>query len=311
MPKVAFGPHLVSRLIVGGNPVSGNSHVSGALSREMADYFTAANIKKLLRECEQAGIDTWQSRGDRHIMRLLREYRLEGGQIQWIGQTASEFASVPRNIAEMAGYGPIGIYHHGSRTDSLWNAGSIEQVRDALKAIRQTGKLVGLGTHIPEVIDHVEAKGWDIDFYMTCLYNLGRTQAQAEQVAGRKVEGELFWDPDREEMLKRVRQTSKQCLIFKVYGATRHCGTPEQMKAAMELACRHAKAGDAFVIGMFPKYKEQVRENCRLLLEALKMPGPRDRSYRNSSALSSRASTARSRVTSRTAPVRVNAARSA
>ncbi len=115
----------------------------------------------------------------------------------------------------------------------------------------------------------------------------------------------------QERMLERVKRTSKQCLIFKVYGATRHCGTPEQMKAAMELACRHAKAGDAFVIGMFPKYKEQVRENCRLLLEALKMPGPRDRSYRNSSALSSRASTARSRVTSRTAPVRVNAARSA
>jgi len=26
------------------NPISGNSHVSGQLSREMADYFTAAKI---------------------------------------------------------------------------------------------------------------------------------------------------------------------------------------------------------------------------------------------------------------------------
>jgi hypothetical protein len=270
MPVVGFGPHSVSRLIVGGNPVSGNSHVSGELSREMADYFTAANIKKLLRECELAGINTWQSRGDKHIMRLLREYRLEGGRIQWIGQTASEFASVSRNIAEMASYGPIGIYHHGSRTDSLWNAGSIDQVRDALKAIRQSGKQVGLGTHIPEVIDYVESKDWDVDFYMTCLYNLGRTQAQAEQIAGRKMEGELFWDADRERMLDRVRRTTKQCLIFKVYGASRHCGSLAQMRAALALACRSAKPGDAFVIGMFPKHKEQVKENCRLLSDALR-----------------------------------------
>lgn len=42
------------------------------------------------------------------------------------------------------------------------------------------------------------------------------------------------------------------------------------MRAAMELACRAAKPGGAFVIGLFPKHKEQVRENCRLLCDAVK-----------------------------------------
>lgn len=269
LPKVRFGPHMISRLLVGGNPVSGNSHTSRALSREMADYFTAANVKKLLRECEQVGIDTWQSRGDRHIMRLLQEYRLEGGRIQWIAQTASELASIPRNIADIASYKPVGIYHHGSKTDSLWRAGTIDQARDMLKAIRQTGVQVGLGTHIPEVIDYVESKGWDLDFYMTCVYNVERPREKAERIAGRRVEDEFFWDPDREKMLQRVRQTSKPCLIFKVYGAGRKCGSDEEMAAAMRLACRNAKPTDAIVVGMFPKHKEQVRENCRLLKDAL------------------------------------------
>lgn len=269
LPKIRIGTHMISRLIVGGNPVSANSHVSRELSKEMGDYFTAANVKKLLRECEQAGINTWQSRGDKHIMRLLREYRLEGGQIQWIAQTASEFASIPRNIAEIAGSGPIGIYHHGSKTDTFWKAGTIEQAQEMLKVIRQTGLLVGLGTHIPEVIDHVESKGWDLDFYMTCVYNISRTREEAEQVAGRRVTGEFFWDPDRDKMLQRVRQTSKPCLIFKVYGASRKCGSPEEMQAAMRLACSYAKPSDAIVVGMFPKLKEQVRENCRLLIDAL------------------------------------------
>ncbi len=269
LPTVKLGPYTVSRLIVGGNPISGNSHVSAALSREMTDYFTAANAKRLLADCERAGINTWQSRGDRHIMRLLHEYRLEGGRIQWIAQTASEYADIARNIREIAAYQPIGIYHHGSATDRFWAAGKIEQARELLKVIRDTGVLVGLGTHIPEVVDYVESKGWDLDFYMTCLYNLSRPRAEAERLAGGKFEGEYFHHPDREKMLEQVRRTPKPCLIFKVYGASRLCGSRDEMLAALRLVFRYAKPADCVVIGMFPKYKDQVRENCELLLEAL------------------------------------------
>jgi hypothetical protein len=38
--------------------------------------------------------------------------------------------------------------------------------------------------------------------------------------------------------------------------------------AALKLVFRYAKPHDAVVIGMFPKYQEQVEENCRLLMEA-------------------------------------------
>lgn len=268
MPTVAFGPHRVSRLMVGGNPVSGNSHVSAALSAEMRDYFTAANTKRLLAECEAAGVNVWQSRADRHIMRLLHEYRQEGGRIQWIAQTASEYGDVARNIGEAAALKPIGIYHHGSQTDKLWAAGRIDEVRDVLKRMRQAGALAGVGTHIPEVVDYIESRGWEVDFYMTCVYNLSRTREEASKLAGRPVEGEYFHDADRERMLERVRKTSKQCLIFKVYGATRQCATAGSRRAAVELAFRYAKPSDAVVIGMFPKRSEQVAENCRLVREA-------------------------------------------
>jgi hypothetical protein len=254
---VPFGEARISRLIVGGNPVSGTSHLSNELSREMVDYFSAENVKRLLRDCERNGINVWQSRGDRHILRVLHEYRQEGGRIQWIGQTASEI-DFQRNLPEMAAARPLGIYHHGSRTDRAWAAGSIDQVRENLRAIRQTGTRVGLGTHIPEVIDYVESKDWDLDFYMACVYNVSRTEG------GR----EVFRDADRIEMLKRVRQTRRQCLVFKVYGATRHCASPETLLAALRLVAESAKPQDAVVIGMFPKDKDQVAENRRLFLAA-------------------------------------------
>ncbi len=270
VPAVPFGKHRLSRLIVGGNPVSGNSHVSPQLDRQMADFFTAARVKTLLRNCEKNGINTWQSRGDRHIMRLLREYRLEGGRIQWIAQTASEMADIPRHIQSMAALNPIGIYHHGSQTDKFWRAGKIEETREMLKRIRQTGVQVGLGTHIPEVVDYVESKGWDLDFYMACIYNLSRSPEEASRLAGQPVTGELFWDPDREKMLERVRKTSRQCLIFKVYGASRLCRTAEDREKALRLAAGYAKPYDCFVVGMYPRESEQVRENCRLLARALR-----------------------------------------
>ena len=273
LPTIKLGPHTVSRLIVGGNPVSGNAHVAGGLGREMRDYFTAANVKKLLFNCEQAGINTWQSRGDRHILRLLNEYRLEGGKLQWIAQTASELADIPSHIRQLARSGAIGIYHHGSQTDKFWQAGKIEEARGMCKVMRDTGVQVGLGTHIPEVIDHVESKAWDVDFYMTCVYNISRTREEMEKLAGRKLDDQLFWDPDREKMLARVRQTKKPCLIFKVYGASRKCGSPEQMLEALRLVARYAKSTDAVVIGMFPKHKEQVNENCRLLMQAVASEG--------------------------------------
>ena len=269
LPTVKLGPHTVSRLIVGGNPVSGNSHTSDGLGREMRDYFTAENVKKMLRNCEQAGINTWQSRGDKHIQRLLTEYRGEGGRIQWIAQTASELADIPRHIRELASMKAVGIYHHGSQTDKFWAAGKIEQAREMCKVMRDAGVQVGLGTHIPEVIDYVESKAWDVDFYMTCVYNLSRTKEEQEKLAGRKVDDQLFWHPDREKMLARVRQTTKPCLIFKVYGASRNCGSQEQMLDALRLAAKYAKPKDAIVIGMFPKHSEQVNQNCRLVMQAL------------------------------------------
>lgn len=265
VPLVPFGPHKISRLIVGGNPISGNSHVSAALDDEMRDYFTAASVKQLLAGCERAGINTWQSRGDRYILRMLHEHRLEGGRLQWIAQTASELADIPKNIQGLAEAGAIGIYHHGSSTDGFWKAGKMGEVRERLKAIRDTGVRVGLGTHIPEVIDYAEEKGWDLDFYMACVYNLGRTREECERLNGGPCKGEYFRHEDRIPMLERVKKTARTCLIFKVYGAGRNCGTPESKRDALELVFRYAKPRDAIVVGMFPKHSDEVRENCDLL----------------------------------------------
>lgn len=273
LPQVPFGKILVSRLLVGGNPVSGFSHQSRALDEEMMDYFSAANVKKLLAQCERAGITAWQSRADRHILRLLREYRNDGGRLDWIAQTATELADFARNVRDAAAAGAAGIYLHGANTDRLWLNQQRGEIEERLKRIRATGLRTGMATHIPEVIDWAEDRGLDLDFYMTCLYNLSRPHEEALELAGGPVAGEFFYEPDRARMLARVRKTKKQCIVFKVYGAGRRCVSREDRLAALKEVFASAKPGDCVVIGMFPKHADQAAENAQLVKEALAPAG--------------------------------------
>jgi hypothetical protein len=109
---------------------------------------------------------------------------------------------------------------------------------------------------------------------MTSLYNLSRSKEDAARLAGRGLlpPGSHFYDPDREAMLRRVARTPRQCLIFKVYGASRLCSTAADMRNALRLVAASAKPHDAVIAGMFPKHKDQVAENRRLFLEAFGAP---------------------------------------
>src|SRR5215471_3213594 len=126
LPTVRFGGKEVSRLIIGGNPFSGFSHYSPEWDNEMLDYFTTERIKATLFECERQGLTAMQSRGDRHIMRMIREYRNEGGRLGWIAQIASELSDLKANIRQIAASGAVATYHHGTRSDNLWHEGRID-----------------------------------------------------------------------------------------------------------------------------------------------------------------------------------------
>ena len=71
----------------------------------MMDYFTTERIKATLFECERQGLTAMQMRGDRHIMRMVREYRNEGGKLHWIAQIASELSNLEANIRQIAACG--------------------------------------------------------------------------------------------------------------------------------------------------------------------------------------------------------------
>ena len=272
LPTVAIGGHSISRLIVGGNPVSGNSHLSAEVDHEMESYFTTENTKRMLFRCEECGINTMQLRADRHIFRLLREYRSEGGSMMWIAQTVPETAPFETNIIQIAKNNPIAIYHHGSVTDSLFKSGNLDELTRRLAIIRKTGKPTGLCTHMPAVIRHAEENHWDVDFYMASVHNLSRIDRVSSAVTGKANEGEPFFDEDRAVMYETIRSVSKPCLAFKILGAGRKCQSSASVRNAFEEAFEGIKPSDAVIVGMFPKEKDQVGENAGIVRQILTRP---------------------------------------
>jgi len=264
LPTVPFGPVEVTRLIVGGNPFCGNSHVDAEMSTDMAEYHTAEAVVKSLHACQKAGINGVQARGDYHrVLHWIELFRRQGGELHWIAQTASEMHDVFQNIRILAAAGAVGVYHHGSATDRFWREGRIDAVEDYLKCMRDCGVQVGLASHIPEVIEYSEERDWDVDYYMTCLYNLSRTERESALVSGNAAAaaGEKFLAEDPPRMMKVVQTTAKQCLVFKILAASRRCGSQEEVAEAFRYAFENIKDCDAVVVGMFQKYLDQVSLN--------------------------------------------------
>ena len=270
LPTIDLCGHKVTRLICGGNPFSGHSHVDSALDRAMVEYFTMPHLLATLDACWASGINTVQSRGDRHQMRMYLEHRLAGGKLHWIAQTATEHADIRANIAHIRSYEPIGIYHHGTHTDNAWHSGRIDEIRDLIKYIKDQGLAAGLGTHIPEVIEYAEEHAWETDFYMGCFYNLARGYKAAPAVAQNAYAEDRFPEGDPAVMAGVFRHVRKPCLGFKVLAASRNCTSDERIREVFTQAYTNIKPNDAVVVGMFPRDRDQVAHNAALVRGILK-----------------------------------------
>ena len=70
-------------------------------------------------------------------------------------------------------------------------------------------------------------------------------------------------------MYAAVRKTTRPCLVYKVLAAGRKCGSPGDIRAALEFAYRNIKPADACIVGLYPRYSNQVSEDTRMVREIL------------------------------------------
>ncbi len=266
LPTVEFAGHKVSRLIIGTNPMFGYSHFNGILDNLMREWMTPERRVETVLRAEQAGINTWQLHYHQGTMEMIDALKAKGSKMQMFLLSDFELHKDFSMIPAVAKRGFIGIAHHGNRTDEAFRTGQMARVQEFCKIVRSTGKMVGISTHNPEVVDFIESAGWDVDYYMTCLYRVSRTRDEARAALnGEAPLGETFLEKDPVRMTRAIRQTKKPCLAFKILGAGRAGGGREQIETAFKFAFNNIKPTDAVIVGMFPKFKDEMAENAAIV----------------------------------------------
>lgn len=262
IPRVRFFGTEITRLVIGSNPLYGYSHFNSILNRTMTEWMTPDRRVETLHRAEAAGINTWQVHYNDVTIQDLKRYRDEGGNMNWI--LLADFAMMQdwRLIREVAKLGPLGIAHHGNRTDDRFREGSMDVVHDFVKAVQDAGLPGGVSTHNPAVIEFIERRGWRVDYYMACLYHVTRSKEELRREFGEAPLSEPFMERDPERMTAMIRQTRRPCFAFKLLGAGRLINNAGVLDAAFGYALQNIKPGDAVIVGMFPKYGNEMRENA-------------------------------------------------
>jgi len=263
LPTVAFGKTSITRLILGGNPIDGYSHSVPKISDLMREYFTVQRTTDLILRAEEEGITTFESHYSEKVRAALTAARERGSKMQWICLTHAGEDAVLKNVLSLK---PIGIAHHGNRTDNYFQAGKPEIVHDYVKKVHDLGIFAGVSTHCPQHLARIDDSGWENDFYMTCLYYLTRTPQELKFIYGDGLAGsdEPFVKTDPERMTRRIREVKKPCLAFKLLGAGRNCNTPQAVEEAFQFAYANIKPIDAAIVGMYPVLMDEVRVNADL-----------------------------------------------
>lgn len=260
LPKVKFGDVEISRMVMGCNQFYGYSHFTGLLDQTMREWNTPDRVCQTLLQCQQNGINAFQYAHRERPLQDIELFRSKGGNMHLIATdpTLGPVEEVVRRTGAMA------LYLHGERTDVLYRNGKMDEAREYTKRVRQSGARVGIGTHKPEVVEYAEEHGWDVDFYMLCVYNRTRTPDEFRKLLGvlPLPASDVYLETDPPHAYEVARKTPKTCFLFKILAAGRATRSPEEVDKAFADAFENIKPQDCIVVGMFPRYRDEVKENC-------------------------------------------------
>ena len=271
LPVADFLGHKITRVILGDNPFIGNSYVPDTYPRkEMFDYYQPDKVLEALFAAEESGINTYMALADNYLIRIFQQYRREGGKMNIMFQTFPPM-DLQASIYQMMDCEPIAIYHQGSTLEEFLYEGRKDYLLERLKLIRSTGVYTGIGTHVPEIVMQAEQEGWGMDFYMTCVYNYqNQRKGQKSNFFTNKPKYVVFYPEDPPKMYEVIKKVDKPCIAFKIFagGQVFNNKTPEEVpgvvESVFETVYDNIKPNDVACIGVYQKFKDQLRENAEI-----------------------------------------------
>ena len=261
VPKMKFFHAKISRMVLGVNPFYGYAHYNNNFSNSMREWYTADRVCAVMHQCTRFGINAFNyvplDRGPQDWAR----FQSEGGQMHLIIQatTGVDAVMLVKTLK------PLALQRQGEVVDTAWQQGEMESVKEWCKKVRDLGVLVGVGTHIPEVIAKIEEENWDVDFYSGCVYNRRRTAEEWKQALNGEImemASDIYMQSDPARMYKVIRQTKKSCFAFKILAAGRI--SDRGIEQAFRTAFESIKPTDGVYVGISPSSRTKCGRTPRL-----------------------------------------------
>jgi hypothetical protein len=266
VPTMKFGGVDISRMVLGVNPLYGFAHYNSNFGASMAEWYTQERVCDVLHRAAGFGINAFNYVNMGRAPQDLACFRSQGGKMHLIIQVTAhdDPAALVKDLK------PLALQRRGEEVDAAFKSAAMAGEREWCKRARDLGVLVGVGTHKPEVIDLCESQGWDVDFYAGCVYNRTRHPEEIRHVLnGEMIEmpGELYIQSDPPKMYKAMRQTTKPCFAFKILAAGRI--PPDGIEGVFRTAFESIKPNDGIFVGMYPRMKDEVKENAEMVHKIL------------------------------------------
>jgi len=266
VPKSRIANLDISRLICGGNLLSGISHSRDLhyVDELMKQYFTTDKVWETFRICEACGINSALFRTDTHTVRLIHKYWKQGGKMQWLAQTKFNPGDedVTTNAQIALDSGASAIYIQGNNADSWVMDGKFENFDRWFSHFQGKGLPLGCGAHEIDVVKEMEGRGYPVDFYMKTIHDSNYWSFQPDEPKVRTITNnrDNYWCREPEETIRYMETVNKPWIGFKILaaGAIRPA---RAFKYALE------NGADFVCVGMFDY---QVVEDCNILTDTLK-----------------------------------------
>ncbi len=215
-PTGKLGKLNVSRLICGGNLISGFAHARDLIyvSSLLKNYFSDEKVCETLAKCEENGLNSAILRVDQHTIRIINKYWDEwGGQMQWIAQAKLPSKDRKADLNKAIDNGAHAVYVHGGVGDGCVENNQVDLVAEAVDYINSRDVVSGVAGHKLETIKAYEDAGLNNGFYMKTI------NAKNYWSAGPMPRNDSVWAETPEDTVAYMKSVNKPWIAYKVLGA--------------------------------------------------------------------------------------------
>jgi len=274
LPTGKIGPLTLSRLISGGNLISGWAHSRDLhyVPSLMRAYNTEEKVLGTLQLLEEHGVNTIIADPVKKPKDIFARYWKErGGKIQWIAEGHPDMEDWKTNIAQSIDFGAAAVYIQGVKSDQFHKADRLDLLGKCVQFIKSKGVPGGIGAHKLEVIVESEKNNYGADFYVKTLHHTGywstRRPDQDEDVVDNRADN--YWDKEPEKTIAFMQDVQKPWIAFKVLAAG-------AIRPDSGFKHAFANGADFICVGMFDF---QVEQNVALVKSILPQVQNRERAW--------------------------------